>query len=302
MKKHIRKKFFIVFLISALCLLFIGVYFYLPKERDVSSLQEGQTLFDVIHDFANQMEVFPLDILAANPLGPLGVTRTSSGRCNRWSQRYELTFEKYIIFHEFKEIACHISKKELLNCVARIDEATPREKALILTTIFIFERIHRKYPRSIKEKIMNPVIPYYEPDTWTTLWQWHRLIAVIKKYEGSYWEIAFPAITIDDEKLKQLWSQSCSENFKIRYPQLITSTNENNINSIIQTKSQSSDHNINVSKFQIIFDEYIYTIESDKLLSGISPAFGNSSTTPKTLGDIAKQLLMSRLPYEGNEK
>jgi hypothetical protein len=305
-RKHIRKKFFIVFLISFLCLLFIGIYFRTPEERTVSPLKEGQTLFDVIRDFANRMEVFPIDILAANFLGPFGVTKTSSGRCNRWSQRYELTFERYIIFHEFKEIACHISKKELLDCVSRIDEATPREKALILVTIFIFERIHRKYPHFIKGGTTNPVIPYYEPDTWTTSWQWHHLITVIKKYEGYYWEIAFPAITIDDEKLKQSWSESYSENFKfyslIRHPQLVTSTNENNIDSIVQTKLQSFDHNINVQKFQIIFDEYIYTIKGDGLLSGIAPAFGNSSAIPKTLSDIATQLLMSRFPYEGTNK
>jgi hypothetical protein len=257
----------------------------------------------VIHDFSNRIEVFPVDILAANPLGPLGANKTYSIRmCNRWAFRYEVTFEKYIIFHEFKEIACHISKKELLDCVARIDEATPHEKALILITIFIFERIHRKYPLSIKEKITNPVIPYYEPNTWTTSWQWHRLIAIIKKYEGNG-EIAFPAIAIEDEKLKQSWSESYSENFKIysliRHPQLVTSTNENNIDSIVQTKLQSFDYNINVQKYKIIFDEYIYTIEGDGLLSGIGPAFGNSSATPKTLGDIATQLLMSRLPYEG---
>jgi hypothetical protein len=263
-------------------------------------LKEGQTLFDVIRDFANQMEVFPIDILAANSLGPLGVYKTHSRRmCNRWSHRYEVTFEKYIIFHEFKEIACHISKKELLDCVARIDEAIPREKALILTTIFIFERIHRKYPHSIKERITNPTLPYYEPNTRITSWQWHRLIAVIKKYEGNK-EIAFPAVMIDDEKLKQSWSESYSKNFKIRYPPLITSTNENNIDSIIQTKTPHSGDPINIQKLRIIFDEYIYTIEGNGLLSGIGPACGNSSATPKTLGDIATQLLMSRLPYEGN--
>jgi hypothetical protein len=36
--------------------------------------------------------------------------------------------------------------------------------------------------------------------------------------------------------------------------------------------------------------------------SCLTPTDGNSSATPKTLGDIATQLLVSRLPYEGNNK
>ena len=281
--------------------LFVCVFYaYLDRTEEVPYLQDGKSLFDTLRSISKRMEVFPVDIVADNIGGPLGVATQTHGSFVRWQKRYDLTFDRYAVFCEFKELAHRITEKDLRDCLMQIDEANPREKALILTTIFIFERTRRRMPHNYLHRT-KPILPFCEVDSRITRWQWSRWIKIIEKYKKDE-TVVFPAIMADNEELIHQWEESYAKGYALQYDRWNLSSKEGVDPRIAEELFPTKDLSPPDVQRLNIFQEYLWTIAGDRVLSGIGPASGNSSAEPKTLGDIATQLLMSRLPYDGDEQ
>ena len=185
-------------------------------------------LFNEIRTEAAQIEVFPVDYVLL-------------GKESIWEIRYELTFERFQPVYRFKERACAATLPEIDECVARIDELNPKEKAMVLTAICLFERTRRSrpaqyvsrlgnandervalYPRDFyaDEQLRNwaACFPIYRPDRSISKRTWRRLEKFVGKYRDSK-EIAFPAVETSESELKDNWFASigrCVELMKTR--------------------------------------------------------------------------------------
>ena len=103
------------------------VTIYLEPECD-----PNDRLLDVIKKEATVSEVFPFAYLFTWDL------------C---AQRYDLTFERYLSFYRFKQKAAQATPEEIDECVRALDRLNNKEKAFVLTAIFIFE--HTRRPRNL---------------------------------------------------------------------------------------------------------------------------------------------------------
>ena len=266
--------------------------------------QRKAITFETFRGLAEPIEVFPVDLWHEPWAGDV------RGYCGK--RRLEVTFEKYLPLHDFVEVACCISRQELFDVVSQIDRATPKEKALILTAIYIHERLHRRKPKTIDYRITNPLIYPYKIDSSMTSTEWTQLISHITRFKNSF-DIAFPAFVGEVETIKNEWKRSVK---KYSHDELIKSCFEENTDSDIIFFYRELLHGRQVNekirllhdelpaeaKHLLIFREFLYTITGNVVLSGMGPWEGNSSVYPKTLGDIATQLLMSRLAYDEDEK
>ena len=275
-------------------------------------LQKKTITFETFCELAERVEVFPVDLWHES------LTNKSSFRENNGSFYYgkcrlELTFERYLPLHDFSEMACCITKQELFDIVSEIDKATPREKALILTTIFIYERLRRRKPGTVEYHVTSPLVYPYKIDSSMTKAKWSQLVSCIKRFKDSS-DIAFPAFVEEEKTMKEKWENSakeCVQEFAKHYP---------NIDSLldihpyylycelvhgyqVNKKIESlQDESLVEAKRLAALREFFYTIAAQHGSSAGGPWCGNSSTEPKALGDIATQLLMSRLPYNGDKQ
>ena len=103
-------------------------------EINVSTLENDKnlTLYEYIHETSDLMDRFPFDLIC--------VTQRADSRRYRGT----LTYDRYVLFARFKNKVLSSTKDEMKECVARIDSATPKEKALILTAIYIFDQTRHK--------------------------------------------------------------------------------------------------------------------------------------------------------------
>ncbi len=277
---------------------------------------------EMIKKYAKELEIFPIEMLASHPDGPI------AKRCPKafWKTRYELTFQQYQVFFTFISFAVHVTEKDIDDMIACLDDASIKEKSLILTALFLYERLHRKPPKRY--------------DLGTTFWphhfwennkippkRWVYLSSIIRKYASDL-NMAYPAVTTDEKQLKKLWEKD-RENSSARLKSLGILLDEAMYSPRLeQTESGpvfkiTTIHDI-LSAYQnklspAEFQEAEALLEylclpppiaalsgsgnfnvSWRPLSGIAPegVDGNSSSQPKTLGEIATQLLLSRLPYE----
>jgi hypothetical protein len=334
MKKQLIKIDFIVlflilclvlFVIASVFLLRVNMvkkdtinYYVVDDLQATTPLDEGKTLFEAIQYFAKEIDVFPVDIWAENRSGPIGKSLLSyewkvtpyypawSGIDDRFFHgkfRYELTFDNYIPLYNFKETACRVSKDDLFDCVARIEEATPKEKTLILTTIFLFEKSHRKKKYFSRQEVVDIVLPRYVIPYQLKLQEWRYLINIIESYKNSQ-TIAFPEISVHNDDLLKIYAQSMKNNFNDEeckkwnlYPNMLKRYANSDL--ILSLKKRFPK---DFPKFILLWEFFSTSQDGAIASSGIGPVSGNSSATPKTLGDIATQLLMSRISYEGKNE
>ncbi|MBQ9812855.1 MAG: hypothetical protein IJM54_06030 [Thermoguttaceae bacterium] len=180
------------------------------KGEEVGPADNNDGLLNVIRTEATQIEVFPLDYVMG-------------GRSD-WAMRYELTFERFQPIYRFKERACVATLAEVDECIARIDELTPKEEALVLAAICLFERTRRPCPSEFviesgndDDKRLTPYpndsesekqlqnwttcFPIYRPDRSISKRTWLRLEKFVEKYCNSK-EIAFSSIETNESELK----------------------------------------------------------------------------------------------------
>ncbi len=131
----------------------------------------ASTLLDVVKTEAAQMDVFPKAVFLHRVAQPLPEIRSyflddvfykdspffhpfyegdlllGRGIC------YDLTFEEYLVFYRFKTAACYAAPQEIDECVARFDEMSPKERALVLTAIQLWReaQINSRFVRSTQK-------------------------------------------------------------------------------------------------------------------------------------------------------
>ena len=251
-----------------------------------------------------------------------------------WQYRYELTFDRFIPLFELKECVYNASVDDLDDCIDRIEEMTPKEKTLLFAVIYNFEYRYRHVPAydqpcTFIKKLNNDsidqrrdhldpqMIKYYEecidelwigvrvigykPDESIDKEVWSRWLAVIEKYKDDK-TVVFPAIDTPLKEMKNEWQlniENCEQftSDKWHLPWQSLGCNP----------SRTKDYHILLASLRYdspqearllrMYGEY-YDVFYNKLKSGSGFYSGNSSLFPKTLGDIATQILMSRLNYD----
>jgi hypothetical protein len=310
-----RKLFFKMAGCVVLCFMF-----FLISEENIFA-QDKPEPRDKIREFARKLEVFPVDIIASHRKGPIVDRR----RWSNWGVPYEVSFEQYVVFFEFKNYVQDLSLEEFVKIVDYIEEASFREKALILTSIFIFEWLHRERPIGtyrlpVTNKNLSRLLPYQKEYLFISSKYWDNWSELLEKYSKDE-NIAFPAIKEEDTLLQKNWEKD-REKVKEKLKELGTKNGikieRNQYEYIIHNGHELSSISFEFGSYdnfrknfspsdRIHLDaifEYLMILPEglSGLPSGIAPVNGNSSKTPKTLGDIATQLLMSRLPYRGKGK
>ena len=312
-------------LLTIFMLSFFLFYYSIHASVDEQSndiiLRVDKTLFDEIRDLAAQMEVFPVHLFATRMDGPLGYRTIlhkqmdakafiSSFRSSYLGEfRFvgcELTFDRFVPVFEFKEVVYKARVKDVEDCIDRINEMTPKEKALLLMTIYIFEYRYRYHPKSDyftkyhqhqgKEIRYAGMIIGYKPDESLDNNIWSKWLAIIEKYKDDT-TVAFTAIDVPLEELMKDWEagyKKCKEALTTRWhlPSewgVITATEE--FRSLLATLKESSPQEARQlsmhGEYCVIFDD-----------GNLPFANHSGSMFPKTLGDIATQILMSRCKYD----
>ena len=120
----------------------------------------GPSLLEVVKAEAAQMDVYPIATLAP--------FRFECANMEHWGVYTDLTFERYLPFYRFKTKACVATRAEIDECVAQFDTLSPKERALVLTAIYIAERapsveadrrdVVRRYPK--KSRFVRPHFPF----------------------------------------------------------------------------------------------------------------------------------------------
>lgn len=174
----------------------------IPKIDVVSSISE----------LAEKMNVFPVSTFSIFSGRAYGSLCEKEG--GEWIERYEVTFEQYQLFYDLKYLGLVVTKNDLNEAIAYLDQATSKEKALILTVIYVYEKTHRtpKDATYINEPTLDdyvdspPILPRMKADKTISRRQWKEWIDVLKKYSTDD-TVAFPAITEDDKTLKMAWEK-----------------------------------------------------------------------------------------------
>ena len=282
--------------------------------------QKVKTLFDEIRDLAAKMEVFPVDIYASDQRGPLGVRAvlskdmtTARTSYSVWKDRYDLTFDRYVPMFELKECACKASVSDVDNCINRMNELTPKEKALLLMAIYIFEYRNRNcfgYDHVMARRVDGVMKEgeetrfggraiNYKPDGSIDKNFWTRWLAVIEKYKDDT-TIAYPAIDMPLEELISEWEinfENCCRIImnKWQLPKPVRGRRITGSDEYRTLLASLKDESPQEARLLLMYGEYFDLFDTGK---SVSPYSGNSSPFPKTLGDIATQILMSRLNYD----
>ncbi len=178
---------------------------------------EEDSLYEYIKRESPNMKIFPFELVATRSTfyhltepfyWELYNHYNEFRPCHVWRERYETTFELYLPFYRFKEKVCRSTAQEIDECVNKIDECTPKEQALILTSVFIFERLKR--PFLGPEKMLQNDGPFdrhrhsfyyehltdYSPDTSITDEQWEKWTETLVRFSKNT-QIAFPAFRPD---------------------------------------------------------------------------------------------------------
>ena len=257
-----------------------------------------------------------------------------------WRYRYELTFDRFVPMFELKECVYKACVNDVNDCITRIEEMTPKERALLLTAIYIFEyrnrhlsshdRMYALWTKFIKdctvfepieglddpdgvklEKYRNDyrdsrpcgVAIGYQPDDSIDEEIWDKWLAVVGKYKDNK-TVVFSAIDIPLDELKKEWEQNiekCVQDMNDRWhiplrEQLYRHNPTRTIDFFAMFVSLHYESPLE-ARFLHQYHEYFDVFYNSPIGESIFYS-GNSSPFPKSLGDIATQLLMSRLNYD----
>ncbi len=192
----------------------IMMFFSCKPDQILSHEAAPNSAVTTICELAENMSVFPVTIIAQAQNGPLRENEKASGRRSIWGARYELTFAQYKLFSELKYLGFMATVDDLNSVVSYIDKATPKEKALILTMLYVYERTHRK-PKDGKWLVSAtldeyhptpPLMPKMQEDKTISRKRWQEWIQLFEKYstDGA---VVFPAIVTDEMELKKAWQE-----------------------------------------------------------------------------------------------
>ncbi|MDO4570693.1 MAG: hypothetical protein Q4D38_09940 [Planctomycetia bacterium] len=268
---------------------------------------QSHTFVQKVRSIAKQMNVFPVDFIARR--GPLCFHTFGTDR-PEICIRTELGIVDFRTFCEFCYLALHASEQDVDSCLEVLASETPKVQALMLTILYI-----HSYPWSDELLQKNDFCRERICMSWSWLamnigcfdWDFEKRVplenekrtryrSVISEY-SSISEIAFEkrngGVKWDREKSKSLfYKQGISVTSVRTFPDR-------------QAFCEKTWKENKTEALQIISDLlYIYYWGDtfQEFLSGTGPSYGNTSATPKTVGQIATQLLQSWEPVELDEK
>ena len=319
-----------IILIGSFFLFCVSIQIYSKEQSSNVVEQESKTFFDEIRELAAKMEVFPIDIFVPQREGPLGFKPVNRRFLQSdhfdWLHRYELTFDRYVPMFEFKECVYKAGVNDVNDCINRINEMSPKEKALLLIAIYIFEYRYRHHPAldsmyAIELKAFkNAGVDYndygsggylttrmlaisYHPNASIDQEFWDKWLEFVERYKYDT-TVVFPAIETPLDELQKEWEiniEKCKQvmsdkwNLPPDQPMFFYSLlRGNELHTLyLLLKRESPDEASMLQRYCEYFDVIDF-----KLGAATGYYDGNSSPFPKTLGDIATQILMSRLNYD----
>lgn len=238
-----------------------------------------------IHSFAQEMKVLPLNVVAPKE-------KMESG--DALYSRYDVTVKRYRVFYEFKKWVQRLERDDFLLLPSLAERLQGKERSLVLMGIYLYEIPNNPELRPIFQRLEK----FYEkkpPKTNITEDEWSLCVDVYAKYKDDD-TLAFPAIktymgpvsamnrrTKVSQKLRRLcmemgyYNSWEPEEMRERYSS----------GAVTQRLSRDAD--------EVLFlMEYLEIDNVSAMLSGVGSYHGNSSEKPKTVGDIATQILSSR--------
>ncbi len=282
-----------------------------------------------IQKTAETMEVFPIDLIARE--GPLSLYKTRSTRPDI-GLRLELNREAFQQFYEFCQLAFDATPEDIDACIEYLPSATPKEKALILTVFYIYaypwEKLWEKHPPVIQTDL--PYCKEWRPEIFFKTQSWlffqyptgvfdfttrekfqtdhtkasKHLLPLIAQYINDA-EIAFPSyemppIRDGSEELSNLKRESTiflqsiktkegkfDDDFK-RFFHILSRENV-----LDEARKKYPADSVSAVVSCCMYASYPRDTIGGVDLLGTLPFVGNTSQKPKTLGQIAQELLAS---------
>lgn len=123
------------------------------------------------------------------------------------NRRYDITYDRFLPFFRFYSSAVNATAEEIDECFAAFDDMTPKEKALALTALYVFEERARKpspQNRGLYERAKRKYADDATDDPFTSE-KWSSLLAKLQESAEND-EIAFEAIP--NEGIIEEWERS----------------------------------------------------------------------------------------------
>jgi hypothetical protein len=273
------------------------------------SEEQLSNYFDELRIIAEKMEVFPIDLIARKGL----LTHCQVGSSYpEIAYRWELKRDAFRHFYDFCILALQAKERDIEFCIAHMDTLSPKEQSLVLTVIYIYIL---PWANEVPEKM-----GYGEQERLKTLRSWFALNyhninmyeripcdnkkclfykKIIENYISDQ-HIAFQEISLSKEQIEKNNVERGRLRIEIndivkKNPDMGTSTkyrlyitDRKEFFNLIRKKYPNDYH-------QMISDRLYtsYTNDMFPINSGLIPKSGNASTTPKTVGQIAQQLIDS---------
>ncbi len=256
------------------------------------------------------MEVFPIDLIARE--GPLSFFRKDIEK-PVIGIREELDCESFKIFYDYCLLMFNASQEDINLCIDYLPQATAKEKALILTLFYVYAHPWEKY-RPIT-KVDDSYFEALKTRSWMSLQfpcdafgysnriinlrgkeENERLFRIIAQYTKKD-DIAFKALESDKEKTRKERRDKWLEIQKL-VDSLDIKTNDS-LPLNLPARKIVVDEILRLypdSASEIISDLLYISYSGDMIdlyESGLVSTEGNASEKPKTLGQIARQLLES---------
>jgi len=276
-----------------------------------------------IQKMAETMKIFPIDLIARD--GPLSYFEKGSSY-PKISIRQEMNREAFERFYNFCQLAFDATPRDIRACTNYLPKASVKEKSLILTILYIYiypwEKQKRitdipehlealktqswlaiQYPTGAFDLTIREIFPFDHVNSSK------YLLPIIAQYANNE-EIAFRSYKIDPQdanfseiEKNRRETTEFLQTLKIKaedtddnFPRFLDIYNRENILNEVREKYPADVVSSVVSCY--LYASYWSDLFPDSLSSsGISPKAGNTSEKPKTLGQIARELLDS---YDGN--
>ena len=195
-------QFFVVVIIIPVLFSFVSKSFGTKKPKELAYQKSKESPYlQRVRDLVARMEVFPIDFIARN--GPLSnfeyrrsgnIYRVTTDSHFQFSSRAELTREPFRQFYEFCQLALDATPEDIDVCLDRYEEASPKEKALLMTIMYIYifpwEKLDQFFEESKKHfweqwEPLNEQLRQQEEQFWQ---QWEEQKELLKKDSKQFWE------------------------------------------------------------------------------------------------------------------
>jgi hypothetical protein len=272
----------------------------LMKAEDI--LEQSQSYSVKLKQIAEKMEVFPIDLIARK--GPLATPY-------KMVYYEELTIYDFRAFYNFCELALSATEKDIETCLGKLEYFSPKEQALLLTIIYVYS-----FPWSDKlssdllmqDRQKNKMswlgLNYTNLDKknrqYCDIYIRTKYQLLIKRFINND-KIAFPKVILDFDKKNKNENERITLRYDIKEEIGEEKMREYELD-IISRKEYFLDlekrypHKYRQKISDILFIFYPSDYFPYLTPSGIGPEHGNTSSTPKTLGQIAQQLIDSWEP------